>query len=151
MVQIEGAMGGSCRCGRVRIEVSAPPLVTMACHCRGCQKMSASAYSLSVAVPVAGFRVVEGVPVLGGMKGETEHLFCPDCLTWMFSRPPRLDFMVNLRTPMLDDPSALAPFIATCTAEKLPWVEIRAPHAYPGFPPMADMERLLGEYAAWAG
>ena len=151
MAKTDLPMQGGCRCGRVRIEVSAPPLVTMACHCRGCQKMSASACSLSVAVPVAGFRVVEGDPVIGGLKGAAHHHFCPDCLTWMFSRPEGLEFMVNLRTTMLDDPTGLPPFIETWTSEKLPWVEVRAPHAYPGFPPMEDMERLLGAFAVWAG
>jgi hypothetical protein len=36
------------------------PLLTMACHCTGCQRMSASAFSLSVAVPSAGFAVKTG-------------------------------------------------------------------------------------------
>ena len=31
---------GGCRCGQVRLKISAPPLLTMACHCTGCQKMS---------------------------------------------------------------------------------------------------------------
>ncbi|MGO7808074.1 aldehyde-activating protein, partial [Rhizobium ruizarguesonis] len=39
-------MEGGCRCGRVRVKISVPPLRTMACHCTGCQKMKSSAYSL---------------------------------------------------------------------------------------------------------
>ena len=35
---------GGCRCGQVRLKISAPPILTMACHCTGCQKMSSSAY-----------------------------------------------------------------------------------------------------------
>jgi hypothetical protein len=140
-------MNGSCRCGQVRIEVSAAPLITMACHCRGCQKMSASAFSLSVAVPVDGFRVAEGETVIGGLHGASRHHFCPHCLAWMFTRPEGLDFLVNLRTTMLDAPGTFAPFVETCTDEKLPWAETPAAHSYPGFPPMEDMERLLAEYA----
>jgi hypothetical protein len=68
-------MAGTCRCGRVAIEISAPPLVTMACHCAGCQKMSASAFSLSVAIPSEGFRVTAGEPVIGGLRGEARHHF----------------------------------------------------------------------------
>jgi hypothetical protein len=30
---------GGCLCGQVRVKVSAPPLLTMACHCTGCQRM----------------------------------------------------------------------------------------------------------------
>ena len=39
------------RCGQVRIKISGPPLVTIACHCIGCQRMSSSAFSPSAAVP----------------------------------------------------------------------------------------------------
>ena len=53
-------MIGSCRCEQVQFEVTAPPLMTMACHCRGCQKMTGSAFSLSAAIPTEGFRVTRG-------------------------------------------------------------------------------------------
>ena len=45
---------GSCRCGRIQIRLTKPPIVTAACHCRGCQKMSASAFSLTAIVPADG-------------------------------------------------------------------------------------------------
>ncbi|TMJ34620.1 MAG: aldehyde-activating protein, partial [Alphaproteobacteria bacterium] len=45
---------GGCLCGRIRFRITAPPLLTMACHCSGCQKLSASAYSLTIAVPSQG-------------------------------------------------------------------------------------------------
>ena len=45
---------GACRCGAVTLRIGAPPILTMACHCRGCQKMTGGAFSLSVAIPEAG-------------------------------------------------------------------------------------------------
>ena len=42
---------GQCRCGATRIEASGPPLITMACHCTGCQRMTGGAYSLSSFYP----------------------------------------------------------------------------------------------------
>jgi hypothetical protein len=141
-------MAGSCRCGQVRIEISAPPLFTSACHCRGCQKMSASAYSLSVAIPTSGFRVTEGEPVLGGLQGEPiRHHFCPHCKSWMFTRIEGMDLFVNVRATMLDDTSWYTPFIETWTDERLPWATTPARHSYPGFPPEADFPRLLAEFA----
>ena len=83
---------GGCRCGQVRIKVSAPPLVTMACHCTGCQKMSSSAFSLSAAIASEGFAVTKGAPVIGGLHGATRHYFCPHCMSWMFTRPEGLDW-----------------------------------------------------------
>jgi hypothetical protein len=138
---------GACRCGRVRFRITAPPLLTMACHCTGCQRMTGSAYSLSVAIPSDGFSVVQGEPVIGGLHGEDHHFFCPYCMSWMFTRPGFTDVFVNVRAPMLDDPSWYVPFVETYTSEKLPWVSTPAVHSYPQFPPLEDMELLLREFA----
>ena len=57
--------GGACLCGQIRFWISAPPLLTAACHCAWCQKRSASAYSLTITVPTGGFAVTRGEPELG--------------------------------------------------------------------------------------
>jgi hypothetical protein len=62
---------GGCLCGEIRFRVSAPPLLTMACHCRGCQKLSASAYSLTIAVPSEGFAVFASLSVASLMPKPT--------------------------------------------------------------------------------
>ena len=141
---------GGCRCGRVRLKISGRPLLTMACHCTGCQKMTASAYSLSVAVPSDGFAVTSGEPVIGGLHGASCHFFCPHCMSWMFTRPDGIDWFVNLRATMLDDPNWYTPFIETWTSEKLPWATTPAVHSYAALPPMEAYEGLLKEYAETA-
>jgi hypothetical protein len=138
---------GSCRCGGVRIAVTAPPLVTMACHCTGCQRMSASAFSLSVAVPADGFAVTEGETVIGGLHGEARHHFCPWCKSWMFTRIEGFDF-VNLRPTMLDDARWFVPFVETCTSERLPWATTPAVHSFAKFPPMEAYAELVADFAA---
>ncbi|MDK1493811.1 GFA family protein [Sinorhizobium sp. 7-81] len=142
---------GGCRCGGVRFKVSAPPLLTMACHCTGCQRMTASAFSLSAAIPSEGFAVTTGEPVIGGLHGATRHYFCPHCMSWMFTRPEGMDWFVNVRATMLDDPSWFAPFIETWTSEKLPWATTPAVHSYETLPPMEAYEGLLEEYRKQAG
>jgi hypothetical protein len=139
---------GGCRCGQVRLKISAPPIITMACHCTGCQKMSSSAYSLSAAIPAEGFEVTEGQPVIGGLHGaETHHYFCPHCMTWMFTRHEGMDWFVNLRPTMLDDANGFSPFIETFTSEKLPWATTIAVHSYETFPSMEDYPGLVKEFA----
>lgn len=140
-------MDGSCRCGQVRLRIKAAPLVTMACHCTGCQKMSSSAYSLNAGIPAEGFEVTAGEPVIGGLHGEAKHYFCPHCMSWMFTRFAAFDWFVNVRPTMLDDTSWFRPFIDTYTSEKLAFAETGAQHAYEKFPPMEDMEMLLKAYA----
>ncbi len=137
---------GGCRCGQTRIEVTAPPLITMACHCTGCQRMSASAFSLTVVVPEAGFAVTQGEPVIGGLHGEVRHYFCPHCLSWMFTRPPGMD-IVNIRPSMLDDHGWYEPFAEVWTSEGLPWATTPAKHSFPTQPGMEEFEPLVAEFA----
>lgn len=68
---------GECRCGQVMFESAKPAIMTSACHCTGCQKMSGSAFSLTALFPAEGFRVTRGAPVPGGLQGATRHEFCP--------------------------------------------------------------------------
>lgn len=139
---------GGCRCGDVRFRITARPLVTMACHCRGCQRMSGGPYSLSVAVPAAGFAVIGGETVIGGVGEPAMHHHCPRCKSWLFTRPPGLDFMVNVRTPMLDDPAGLEPFVETMTAERFPFAVTGARHGFERFPPDDAWEGLVRAYQA---
>lgn len=147
MSTLELPCEGGCRCGQVRLKISVKPLLTMACHCAGCQRMTGSAYSLSAAIPSDGFEVTKGEPVIGGLHGEfLHHYFCPHCMSWMFTRAKGMDWFVNVRPTMLDDPSPFTPFIETWTSEKLPWATTPAKHSYPAFPPMEDFEGLTKEY-----
>ena len=139
---------GGCRCNQVRFEISLPPLMTMACHCTGCQRMTGSAFSLSAAIPNQGFAITKGEPVVGGLHGAIRHFFCPHCKSWMFTQPDGFDF-VNLRATMLDDPSGFVPFIETYTSEKLPWASTPAPHSFEKFPPLEEYKGLIEKYAEW--
>jgi hypothetical protein len=112
---------GGCLCGGIRFQISAPPLLTMACHCTGYPKLSSSAYSLSIAVPSNGFTVIAGEPVIGGLHRQHQQLYCPHCKNWVFTRPHDLDF-VNVRATMLDEHHRYAPFVEVSTSEKLPWL-----------------------------
>ncbi len=136
-----------CRCERVRMTISAPPLITMACHCTGCQRMTASAYSLSIAVPADGFQVTQGDPVLGGLQGPDRHHHCPFCKSWLFTRPQGLDFMVNVRATMLDDPRWFQPYVETSRAEGFLWATTGARHSFPGIPAVEAFGPLVAEFA----
>ena len=144
------AMTGGCRCGQVRLKISAAPLLTMACHCTGCQRMSASAFSLNAAIPSEGFAVTQGDPVIGGLHDASRHFFCPHCMSWMFTRPEGMDWFVNLRPTMLDDRGWFTPFIETWTSEKLPWAATPAVRSFEKLPAMEDYEGLTREYAELA-
>lgn len=138
---------GACRCGQVRFRVHGAPIITMACHCTGCQRLTASAFSLSSLYPASSLEVMEGEPVIGGLHGATRHFFCPHCKSWLFTRPNGLDDLVNVRATMLDNASTFTPFVETCTSEALPWVKTPAVHSFETFPPMEMYSELVADFA----
>ena len=140
---------GECRCGEVQMQVTAAPVITMACHCRGCQRMSSSAFSLSAMVPAAAFAVTSGTVEKGGAHTDgLDHYCCPNCKSWLFTRIGGVDDLVNVRPTMFDDPAWSEPFMETMTAEKLAWATTPAEHSYEGFPSMEDFPRLMQAFAA---
>lgn len=138
---------GGCRCGQVRVKVSAPPVITMACHCTGCQRMTSSAFSLSILLPKDGLAITKGEPVIGGLHGMPRHYFCPHCMSWMFSRFDEAAPFVNLRPTMLDDATWFEPFIESYTSEKLPWATTPASYSFAEFPSKDDYPGLMAEFA----
>lgn len=138
---------GGCLCEQVRFRITGAPLMTLACHCRGCQKLTSSAFSLSVIVPGDGFEVTQGEPVIGGLHGAHRQYYCPNCMSWLFTRPPEpFGTSVGVRTSLLDDPSGLEPFIEMMTAEKMPWARTSATTSFDGFPALSDFVSLMQSY-----
>ena len=139
---------GGCRCDAVRVRVTKPPLLTGACHCAGCQKMSASACSLTVTVPADGFEVIAGETEIGGLHGpQVHHHHCPRCKSWVFTRVEGMDWFVNLRATMLDEHSWFAPFMEVWTSEGLPWARTGAARSYETAPKMDEYEGLMADFA----
>ncbi len=140
---------GQCRCGQVQFKITAAPLLTAACHCDGCQKMSSSAFSLTAMVPGNAFAVTQGKPVIGGLHGpDQHHFFCPHCMTWMFTRIEGIDDFVNVRPTLLEDPRWTTPFIETMTRNRLSWVSTPAQHQFTEFPTMDALPSLFDAFAA---
>jgi hypothetical protein len=147
MTDAPGTVEGGCRCGRVRFRLSGAPIFTGACHCRGCQKMTGSAFSVSGAWPAEQFVIIAGEPVIGGLHGASRHYFCEHCMSWMFTRPEGFDAFVNVRTTLLDVPPADPPFIESFTSEALPWAKTGATHSFEAFPPPESFQPLIAEFA----
>ena len=108
--------------------------------------MASSAFSLTLTLPADGFEITQGDPVPGGLSRDV-HYFCPRCMTWMFTRPTGMDWMVSLRPTMLDDHAWFAPYVETYVSEKLRWATTPARHSFDTFPAMDAWDPLVAEYA----
>ena len=146
----EPSLKGACRCGTTRFEATGAPLLTMACHCRGCQQMTSGAFSLSSLFEAKRFSV-SGDVVRGGMKTGPNHSFCPECLSWLYTVPEGLEDYVNVRSSLFDDAAAHRPFIECWTNEGLGWANGGAERTYESVPADEEFGELMAAYAAWDG
>ena len=138
----------ACMCGRVRIRINAAPVMAMACHCRGCQRLTSGPYSLSLMLPASGFEVLEGETELGGLhRTQSPHHFCTECKNWLYTTNIAGGQFVNFRATMLDDASWVRPFIESNVAEKLPGVASGASRSFEGFPSPDQYGPLMTAYA----
>jgi hypothetical protein len=136
-----------CLCGEVRIRITEPPLIAIACHCRGCQKLTSGPYALTLMVPRRGFHLLDGAPVLGGLhRPQAQQHYCPHCKGWLYTTAEQLGDAVNFRPALLDDSSWVVPFLEVMTREKLPGVSSGAKRSYAGWAPPEDYPALLAAY-----
>ena len=146
MAPVEGA----CICGQCRVRISMAPIITLACHCRGCQKLSASAFSLTAMVPAAGFEVLAGETRIGALHGANPYVYCANCLNWLYTELMSAPF-VNVRPGLFNVPAWSVPFIESYVSEKLPWATTPAKHSFPKFPDPQQYGPLMAEFAALQG
>jgi hypothetical protein len=132
---------GGCRCGRIRYEIKEKPWFGFACHCTDCQQLSASAFSLGLAVPESGFRLVEGAPqrwTKFGSSGKPSHQFsCPNCSGWTHTKPEVLTSGLVLRPMTLDDHHGFRPVAEIFTRSALPSGRLSTPFSF-----QADFENI---------
>jgi hypothetical protein len=141
---------GTCRCGAVRLRAEGAPLLTMACHCSGCQRMTGGAFSLSSMYAAERFDS-DGETVLGGIKAGTRHHFCPSCMSWLFTVPEGLDEFVNVRSSMFDDAAEHRPYVEMYRSAALPGAASGAERSYEEFPEESEFPGLISAYAGWDG
>ena len=118
--------GGSCQCGNVTYEVTEEPLVTYACHCTDCQKLSTSAFSVTMLLNRSGLRMLTGYlkrwerPTASG--GVAVCWFCPDCGNMIFHENPAMPDVIRLKPGTLDDTSILEPQAHVWTCREQQWL-----------------------------
>lgn len=140
---------GTCQCGRVRYEVTQQPLVTAACHCRDCQKLSSSAFSITMVIRADAFRLLSGD--LGAFErptdagGTTVCYFCPTCSNRVYHVDPQRPAFYRLKPGGLDDTSQIAPEAHLWTSRAQPW--FRFADDLPRYDKQPDLQEFLAARA----
>lgn len=116
---------GGCQCGAVRYVLRRESIACYACHCRECQKQSASAFGLSLPfardeLELTGEVATWRRPTDSG-SFTTGH-FCPACGSRLFHVSDRTPARANLKAGTLDDTSDLRARFHIWTSRKQPWI-----------------------------
>ncbi|MGP1353105.1 MAG: GFA family protein [Parasphingopyxis sp.] len=119
------ALAGGCQCGAVRFIVSGARPPVYACHCRECQKQSASAFALSV--PVARDRLtLEGETATwerpSASGATTRCHFCPRCGTRLYHASSRNAERITIKGGAFDDTDWIAPQAHLWVSRKQGWM-----------------------------
>ena len=119
---------GGCQCGDVRYELWDDPEAVYVCHCRECQKQSASAFGISVIMRAEAVRLVTGAPTQWSRPTDRGDVmacwFCPTCggRVWHVSSA-HPDFR-SVKGGTLDQPVDIAKAVHLFTVNKVDGFEI---------------------------
>lgn len=119
---------GRCQCGEVCYQFAGEPLALYICHCRECQKQSASAFGISVRVSRADFQITQGTPKYWIRNTDSGRklrcAFCPICGSRLWHEYDPLTEMVSIKGGSLDEPIDVSDAVHIWVKRKLPGIVI---------------------------
>ena len=117
---------GGCLCGAVRYRCSAQPFVAYTCHCRDCQRITASAFATCIQVPAEALEILNGAPRnavrIADSGNRLTTSFCGGCGSALVVAPDARPRLRTLYAGCLDDASEVAVDAHIWTARRLSWV-----------------------------
>lgn len=116
---------GSCQCGNVTYQVVEQPLAMLCCHCKDCQKLTASSFSLTMLLNRTGFELLGGELKSWERKADSGNrvhcVFCPTCGNRIYHENPNAPDILRFKPGTLDDTSELRPQVHIWTSREHPW------------------------------
>lgn len=120
---------GSCHCGAVRYEAVVDPARTGICHCTDCQRLTGSAYRVSVPAQDGSFMLLAGEPRIYVKRGDNgsrrAQAFCPDCGSPLYTcdadEPAGVG--IGLRVGCIEERQRLIPRRQKWCRSALPWTQ----------------------------
>ena len=103
---------GGCQCGSLRYVLDAEPIWLVACHCKGCQRQSGSAFGMSMLVKKSSLTVTGPTKQFTRTTdsgNQNTGVFCPDCGVRIYHIPGYADDVLVLKPGTLDDTRWLRP------------------------------------------
>ena len=116
---------GSCHCGNIRYETEVDAEETSICHCTDCQKLTGSAYRVSVPAIEGAFHLVAGEPriyiKIGDNGARRAQAFCPNCGSPLYTYDADDPGIYGLRVGCIAEREALVPTVQRWCRSALRW------------------------------
>ncbi len=131
-------LAGGCKCGQIRFSMDALPIITHCCHCRDCQKISGSAFSVNAMIETRHLKILSGLnPFEGEPRSDAAEPRCPSCSVTLWSYHPRFGTAIAfVGVGLLDEGERLPPEAHYFIRSKHPWVTL--PAGVPSFAELGD-------------
>ena len=119
----EDPIRGSCLCGGVRYEITAPFRRANYCHCSRCRKHSGGAALAQGRVPRQGFRLLAGAELIETFRppGGMTKAFCRVCGSSLFGGTWPDGPEVSVRLGTLDDDPGIRPQYHSFVDSRAAW------------------------------
>jgi hypothetical protein len=120
-------ISGSCLCGGVTYKLKRPPVAVAACHCKQCQKLSTSAFSITAMVEADALEVSGEIREwrrVAASGNTCVAKFCPTCGNHIYHFDPGNLRHLMLKPSTLADTSIINPTIHVWASEKQDWDQI---------------------------
>lgn len=80
---------GGCHCGAITYEAEVEPEKISICHCTDCQKLTGTAFRVSVRVPEEKYKIIKGTPKVyvktGSSGSKRAQGFCGECGSHLYA------------------------------------------------------------------
>ena len=127
MSEIHYPLNGSCQCGNVTYQLLEAPLMVAACHCKECQKLSTSAFSITAIVKTQSVKF-SGKMSQWQRNSDSGNIsaakFCATCGNRIYHFNPDDMSTLKLKVSNLDDTALIKPTIHIWTSQKQDWYQI---------------------------
>jgi len=114
---------GGCLCGRVRFELSEPPVAASYCHCTRCQRRTGTAASAQARIAPGSLRITAGEELVRAFEppGGFAKEFCSACGSALWSRNPEDSEVISIRMGAFDSDPGVRPAYRQFVAYAAPW------------------------------
>lgn len=120
---------GSCQCGQVTYKLHETPIKVYACHCKECQKLSTSPFSVTAVIATGAIEFNGELKEWGRLAdsgNRNNAKFCPTCGNRIYHYNPEETETVKLKLKPTNPlyASIFAPSAHVWVSEKQSWYQI---------------------------